>query len=102
MRRTSQSHSGLLALGNEFKDSRGAHSAANAHGDHAVSPVAALEFAEDAGGQLRARATQWMSERDRAAVDVNFLRIQTQCLDHSERLGCEGFVQFNYVDVLEC
>src|SRR5713226_4150511 len=33
-----------------LEDAGGAHAAADAHGDHAVACVAALEFADDGGG----------------------------------------------------
>src|ERR1039458_4452926 len=64
------------ALLQVLKDARRAHATADAHRHHAVASVAALEFAEDACGQLGAGASQRMPQRDGSAVDVDALRIQ--------------------------
>src|SRR5260370_27374915 len=40
-----------------LEDTSGAHAAADAHGDHAVAGVAALQFANDSGGGVCGRAS---------------------------------------------
>ena len=56
--------------GNALKNSSSAHSAADAHRDHAVSLIPALELAQDRGSQFGARAPERMAKRNRAAVHV--------------------------------
>src|SRR6266576_1247184 len=82
-----------------LEDAGGAHAASNAHGDHAVAPVAALQFANDSSGKFCAGATKRMSERDGAAVGIDARGVQTCLLDNRERLSGEGFVEFDDSDV---
>src|SRR5215212_7155959 len=84
-----------------FKNSGGAHAAANAHRDHAVASAAAFELAQDGGGQLRARAAEGVAQGDGAAVDVDAFGVEAQRLDDGERLCGEGFVQFDDINVFE-
>src|ERR1051325_5400359 len=68
-------------LRHPLKNSRGAHAAAYAHGDHAIAAVTPFKLAQDTGGKLRAGATQRVAQCDRATVDVNFLRVETKRFD---------------------
>src|SRR5260370_22274616 len=90
-----------LASIQSLEYTRGAHAAADAHRDHAIASVAALQFAQDAGGQFRAGAAERMAQSDGAAVDVHFVGIESQRLDYRHRLGRERFVKFDYVDLIE-
>src|SRR6202050_5771639 len=69
-----------------FEDSRGALSAAHAHGDHAIAGVAPLHFAQDGGGEFGAGASQRMAQRDGAAVDVDPFDIEARFADDGQRL----------------
>src|SRR5256885_16431660 len=80
-------------------DPRAAHAAPDAHGHEAVALLAATKLVEDGDGQLRARATERMTERDGAAVDVDPLARQRAFAHHGERLTSEGFVEFDQVEV---
>src|SRR5215213_5659417 len=84
-----------------FKNSRGAHAAPDTHRHHSISSIAALELAQDAGSQLRARATERMAQRDRAAIDVDLIRVQSQRLNHCDRLCRERFVQLDHINIGE-
>src|SRR5258708_33690130 len=53
---------------NALEDAGGAHASADAHGDHAVARVLALEFAEDGGGELCAGAAERVGEGGGGAV----------------------------------
>src|SRR5882762_9795649 len=53
-----------------LEDAGSAHAAADAHGDHAVLRVAALEFSDESGGEFCAGAAQGMAEGDGAAVRI--------------------------------
>ncbi len=44
-----------------FEDPRGAHAAAHAHRDQAITRIPAFQFANNAGRQFRARTAQRMS-----------------------------------------
>src|SRR3989454_7049343 len=84
-----------------LEDTGGAHAAADAHGDEAVAGVAALEFANDGCGELRAGAAQGMAEGHGAAIDVDALRVESRDFDDGKSLRREGFIQFNHVNLLE-
>src|SRR5262245_33397678 len=92
--------SSLAMFLNPLENACSAHSAADAHRDHSVSRAATLHFVKQRGGQFRARATERMPKRNRAAVDVHFRRIQTEFTHHGERLNGEGFVQFDEIYIL--
>ena len=67
-----------------LEDSRGAHASSNAHGDHAVPRVAALQFANQAGRKLCSGAAQRMTERDGSAVWIYARRIEICLLNHGQ------------------
>jgi hypothetical protein len=58
-------------LSEALEDAGGAHAAANAHCHHAVAGVAALEFADDAGGELGAGAAERVAEGDGATIGID-------------------------------
>src|SRR5271165_5415146 len=82
-----------------FENTGCALAAADAHGHHAIARVFAMHFAEQRGGQLRAGAAEGMAERDRAAVGIYAIEIEARFADYGERLGREGFVEFDDADV---
>src|SRR4030088_2838868 len=49
--------------------------------------------------QTRPGCTQWMTESNRAAIDVGSFAIETKFLFHREVLRRERLVDFNQVDV---
>src|SRR5207302_6198883 len=82
-----------------LKDSRRAHAAAHAHGDHAVAGFAPLHLPEQRGGQLGPGAAEWMTQGNRAAVDDGLFRVEAGQLNHGKGLRGESFVQLDQVDV---
>ena len=42
-----------------------------------------------------------MTQRDRAAVDVHFFRIEIQFPRDRDGLNCESFIQFDQIDVVQ-
>ena len=58
-------------------------------------------FVDQLRGQLRARASQRMTECDRAAVDIDLSLVHFQGTDNSQRLCGKGFVQFYQVNVVQ-
>src|SRR5580658_1381883 len=90
-----------LALGQILEYPCRAHSAAHAHGNQAVTSLASLEFADNRCRQLSPRATQRMSQSDRAAIGVYLIWVEPSFFDHCQRLRGESFVQLDHVDVRE-
>src|ERR1019366_1489448 len=102
-RRATATHSSSMDcyLSETLKDPCGAHPSANAHGNHAVARVAALQLAQNRRRKLCAGAPERMPESDRASVGIHARRIEPGLLDHCERLHGERFVKFDHVDLIE-
>src|SRR5260370_20874341 len=58
-----------------LEDAGGAHAAADAHGDHAITRIAALQLSCAGGGEFCAGAGEGMGERAGAGVGVEARRI---------------------------
>src|SRR5215469_579201 len=63
-----------------------AHASANAHGDHSIACISALQLADYRGRELRTRASQGMAKRDRPTVGINLFRIKPANLHDRQRL----------------
>src|SRR6476646_8444021 len=74
--------------------------AADAHRDHAPLGLAALTFLQDVAGQARAGHAERMPDRDRAAIDVVFRRIDAELVAAVEALTGEGLVELPEIDVV--
>src|SRR5207247_9437773 len=74
-----------------LEDAGGAHAAADAHGDHAITRIAALQFADDGGGEFCAGAAEGMAERDGAAVGIDARRVEAGLPDDGQRLSGGSF-----------
>src|SRR5207245_7406789 len=84
-----------------LENARGAHAAADAHGNHAITRLAALEFAQNCGGQLRAGAAERMAESNGAAIRIDAGWVETGEANYGKRLRGEGLVQLDDIDLLE-
>jgi len=51
--------------------------------------------------QLRSTGAEWVAEGNRAAIDVELIHIKAERARDRERLGCEGLVKFDQVNVVE-
>src|SRR5271165_2142461 len=78
-----------------FENAGSALASADTHGDHAVTRIFAMHFAQNGRGELRACAAEGMAECDGAAVGVHAIEIQARLANHGQRLNCEGLVQFD-------
>src|SRR6185295_3435103 len=58
-----------------FQNTGGAHSTTDTHRHHSISSIPSLQLAQDACSQFCARATERMAQRDRSAVDINFVGV---------------------------
>src|SRR5207247_9722219 len=76
-------------------------SAADAQRREAVSLLALAELVRQGEREPRARRTQRMSERARAAVHVRLLAVEAEVLLHREVLRRERFVDLDEVHVLD-
>src|SRR6267143_1588831 len=84
-----------------LEDAGGAHAAADAHGDHAIAGVFALEFADDGGGEFCAGAAERVAEGDGAAVGIDARSVEAGLLDDGEGLRGEGLVELDHGDVVQ-
>ena len=73
-----------------LEDAGGAHAAADAHGDHAVFGVAALEFPNNRSCKFCAGAAERMAQGDSAAVGIDARRIETGLLAGGSLLVAGG------------
>src|ERR1700735_849499 len=89
------------ALLNHLEEGRGAHAAADAHRDDDELDVAALAFQEHMHRHARAAEAIWVTDRDRAAVDVEALVRNAQRVAAVDRLDGERLVEFPQPDVVD-
>src|ERR1700744_3731616 len=68
----------LLLLLQHLEQPRGAHAAADAHGDDSILGLAAAAFHQRVTGQPRARHAPGMADRNRTAIDVDLLGIDAE------------------------
>lgn len=90
-------------LSQSFDQRRDALTDTDAHGDHGAPRPGAGERIHGRQGEPRARHAEGMAERDGAAlrVDVCGTVREPEFAQHRERLGREGLVEFDQVDVAE-
>src|SRR6266849_336698 len=85
----------------DFKQTRRAHATTNAHGHHAVFRFAPPAFDQEVPGQARPRHAIGVADRDRAAIDIELVRIDAElvaAIDHLHRIG---LVELPKVDVVD-
>src|SRR4051794_31235672 len=90
-----------LSLLQHLEQTRGAHAAADAHGHHRVFGLAAAALDQGVAGEPRARHAVGMADRDRAAVDVDLVRIDAELVAAIQHLHRESLVQLPQVDVVD-
>src|SRR5439155_9372624 len=66
---------------------------------HPVAPATAAKLVQQGDDEARAAHPERMAERDRAAVHVHLLRIQTELADDDEALRGKRLVQLDQVEV---
>src|ERR1019366_212401 len=89
------------SLLHDLEQTGGTHAAADAHGDDSVFGLAAAALDQGVTGEARARHAVGMTDRNRAAVDIDLLRIDAQFVAAIEHLHREGLVQFPEIDVVD-
>src|SRR5574337_1435064 len=83
-----------------LEDTRRAHAGADAHGHHAVFLLPAAHAVDEGRDTDGAGGAERMAERDRTALRVHLVGIETQVLDAREGLRGEGFVEFDPLHVV--
>src|SRR3954452_6892826 len=83
-----------------LKQSRGPHAASDAHCDDRVPGSAPLAFDQDVAGHARTAHAERMSDRDRAAVDIEPVHWNAEPVAAIEHLAGERLVQLPQVDVV--
>src|SRR4051812_33488815 len=84
-----------------LEQTRGAHAAADAHGNNGVFRLAAAAFDQRVAGEARTRHAVGVADRNRAAVDIDLVRIDAELVAAIDHLHRKGFVQFPEVDVVD-
>ncbi len=84
-----------------FKDRRDALAYADAHGGQAALCAAAFHFVKERRGYACTAAAEWVAKRDGAAVDVYARRVYLKLVDTGNRLGGEGLVQLDQINVID-
>ena len=82
-------------------DGRNPLADADAHGRQAVAAAAPFHFMDEGSHDSRAAAAERMSQRDGAAIDIEFIQIDAQLASAREHLGRECFVKLDKVDLLD-
>src|SRR6267154_37708 len=92
-----------FALGSmdDFKKARGAHAATHAHRDNGVFRLAPATLDQGVAGQARSGHAVGMTDRDRAAIDVELFRIDAELVAAIDHLHRERLVQFPEIDVVD-
>src|SRR4249920_3996403 len=75
---------------NDFEQTCRAHAATDAHGHHAVFRLAPPALDQQMPGQARAGHAVGMTNRDRAAIDVELVGIDAElvaAINHLHRIG---------------
>src|SRR5919107_1734672 len=83
-----------------LEDARGAHAAADAHGDEAVPGAAALHLVYQLHRELGAGGAHGVAERDGPAVDVGLVDVHADLAHHGEGLGRERLVELDEVYIV--
>src|SRR6185295_14363545 len=83
----------------DFKESCCTHAAANAHCNDTAFGLTALTFNEHVAGHTGAAHAKRMTDRDRAAVDIEPVMRNSEPVAAVECLAREGFIEFPEVDV---
>src|SRR5579884_59215 len=82
-----------------FHDHRHTLAAANAKGSQAIAGITPLHLIEQGHEDAGAARTDGMPQRNRAAVHIELVPVETEFLAHSHRLRGEGLISFNQVDI---
>ena len=86
-------------LANPLENHRDALADADAHGGQAELGVAVAHGVDEGGGDAGAARAERVADGDGAAADVDFSFVHLEHADAGQRLGGEGFVELDEVDV---
>src|SRR5438045_2143141 len=87
-----------LARSDSLKQQRDPHAATDAECRETALCFTSFHLVQQRRRDAHAGATNWMSERNRTAVDVQTIRIELQFAIAGNDLSSERFVQFNQID----
>src|SRR5262245_6344639 len=89
----------VIVLRAEFEESSGTLAATDAHRDDAKASAATDHFTGDCSHKPRAGHAERMTDRDRAAIDVELVRVDPQPVATIDDLDSKSFIQLPYPDV---
>lgn len=90
---------GFNGLLERFDAHRDAHAAANAQRGEALRGLAALQFEDKRVEDAGTGRTDRVADGNRAAIDVDLVRVKTEIAGHSAGLSGEGFVCFDEIQI---
>src|SRR5260370_36130112 len=85
----------------DFKQTRRAHAATDAHGHHAVFRLAPPALDQEVAGQPGPGHAIGMADRDRAAIDVELVGIDAELVAAIDHLNRIGLVELPEVDIVD-
>src|ERR1700678_733722 len=94
----SRSYYSLIKI---FDDAGNTLSAPHAGGDNPVFFIQTFHIVDQLYGQLAAGAAERMAQCNRAAIDIDDIRIELQLPDDSQGLRRKGFIQLDQVNLAE-
>ena len=80
---------------------RNTHAAADAERGEAFLGIALLHFVQQRHQHARARCTDRVADRDRAAIDVDLGGIPAEVLVDRTGLGREGFIGLDQIEIAD-
>src|SRR6266436_10358339 len=96
----SASSVGIISM-DDFEQPGSAHAATDAHGHHAVFGLAATSLDQKMSGQAGPGHAIGVADRDRTAIDIEFLGIDAQFVAAINHLDGIGLIQLPQIDVVD-
>src|SRR5579859_5887745 len=88
----------ISAISHRLQDRGDALTAADALGGQRVFAARTLQKRSGLADDARTRGAQRVAERDGAAIDIDLRLVELQIADTGQRLGGEGFIEFDHVE----
>src|SRR5260370_5359687 len=84
-----------------FEQGRRTLPSSDAHGDDPVARFLAGHFVGDGADHARTGHSEWMTDGDRATVDIEFFRVNAQAVAAIDDLDGERLVQLPEINVIQ-
>src|SRR5207237_8435939 len=85
----------------DFEKPRRPHAATDTHGDDGIFRLAPTTLNQSMAGQPGSGHAVGMANRDRAAIDVELFRVNSELVAAIDHLHRKCFVQFPEIDIVD-